>query len=305
MRDRFLISLPMTLCFAYLCLSAQVASGQTADDLLKDPEIRKTLDLINQARTKAGLAEVGLSVELSHGCNKHAQYLVVNRGDPRIAGLKAHEEDEGLKGALKEGTAAGKAAVIHFVKPSQAVSGWLATFYHRVPLLQPALQEVGIGYASDKTGTVCLVDCIRGVSSKETTDKKKTKPVVYFPEDGQTDVPTAMGPEIPSPLPNDHKGKAGFPITVYFAARQDVKKVKVLLTQLDDVPVPVYVSAPESPATTFTQWNAVCIIPRRELSAGTTYQIDLTCELSGKPFMRSWKFTTDKAKKDKRGRESN
>jgi hypothetical protein len=296
MRGRFLFSLPMTLCFALLVLSVRVASGQTAEELLKDQEIRKTLELINQARAQAGLAEVSLSAELSQGCTKHAQYLVLNRGNPRIDGLKAHEEDEALKGASKEGAAAGKAAVIHFVKPSQAVSGWLATFYHRIPLLQPALEEVGIGSASDKRETVCLVDCIRGVSYKDTTDKKKARPVVYFPEDGQTDVPIAMGPEIPSPLPKDHKGKAGFPITVYFATRQDVKKVAVLVTGSDDMAVPAYVSSPEFPATTFTQWNTVCIIPKHQLAMDTTYRVKLTCELSGKLFERSWKFTTEKSK---------
>jgi hypothetical protein len=262
----------------------------SADDLLKDPEVRRTLDLINDARKKAGLEEVRLSAELSLGCKNHARYLLLNRGDPRAEGLKAHEEDDSLKGATKEGARAAKASVVHFGKPAQAAADWMASFYHRVPLLLPTLREVGIGYDGDDKVAVSLVDCISGNSGK------RTKDIVYYPEDGQTDVPRTMGREMPSPLPRGHRGPAGFPITASFFADQKVKKVEIALTGPDDKPVAAYVSTPDEPASDWLQWNTVCIIPKEELAAGTMYKVALTCELSGKPFTRTWSFTTAKKK---------
>jgi hypothetical protein len=251
-----------------------------------DAEVSKALTLLNKARKACGLEEVKLSEKLSLGCRNHARYLVINKGSPQVAGLKAHEEQENLKGYTPEGAKAAKASVIHYQPPSQAIEGWMSSFYHRIPLLLPTLREVGIGYHQEGRDTVSLVDCIAGNAGQP------TKEIVFYPEDGQKDLPLAFGGEIPNPLPAGHKGPAGFPITVSFMAGQKVKEVAVAVTDEKGAAVPVHVSTPEAPASSWTQWNTVCIIPKQPLAGNTTFAIELKCEVSGKPFARMWKFTT-------------
>src|SRR5262249_4156893 len=155
-----------------------------------------------------------------------------------------------LKGYTKEGAKAAKASVIHFIPPSRAASEWLASFYHRVPLLMPQLTEVGIGYDTDKKNWVALIDCISGMKFRPTT-----RTVVYFPEDKQTDVPVRFQSELPSPLPAGHSGAAGYPITVTFTTQQKVTKVEFSVRDGAGKDVPVYLSTPEKPASSWTQWN--------------------------------------------------
>ncbi len=141
---------------------------------------------LNLARKEAGLKPVKLSAALSIACGKHAKYLLVNRGHEKTAGLLAHQEFEDLPGYSPEGADAGKRSVIHFVKPTQAIDDWLAAFYHRIPLLQPDLNEIGIGYATDGTYEVSVLICV------DKGGAKPKIPIVYYPAPGQKNVPVKM-----------------------------------------------------------------------------------------------------------------
>lgn len=267
------------------------AAPPTAKELLKDQQVKKAFDRVNELRKVAGLEAVELDPDLSEGCRKHAAYLIANRGSPETAGLKAHEEKAELKGSTAEGAKAGKASVIHFVAPSAAVDGWIASFYHRVPMLQPGLKKVGIGYATGGGEVVVLVDVVSGVDFAV----KWEGPVVY-PADGQKGVPTAMGPEIPDPKPKGAVGPGGFPVTASYPLGATVTRANLTLTTKGaggkPVTIPGYLSTPEKPATDFTQWNSVCLIPQAPLSGGTTYTAELTAEVEGKAVKKSWQFTT-------------
>jgi hypothetical protein len=81
---------------------------------------------------------------------------------------------------------------------------------------------------------------------------------------------------------------------VYFARKQKVREVEVVVTGRQQVAVRCYVSTPDSPATFFTQWNTVCVIPARPLEKATAYQVVLRCTVAGKPYSRTWRFTTGK-----------
>ncbi|MCS6849990.1 MAG: CAP domain-containing protein [Gemmataceae bacterium] len=253
-----------------------------------DSEEDKALAVLNAARKACGLNEVTLSPKLSDGCRKHARYLLLNRGKAEVEGLKAHEEQPSLPGHTPEGAKAAKAAVIHYRPPQEAVVDWLATFYHRIPLLQPTLTEVGIGWAKEGDDWVVLIDCISGSRGPRTRD------VVFYPDDQQTVVPRRFGMEIPSPLPAGHRGPAGFPITVFFAAGQSVKAVTFSLHDEHDQPIPVYLSTPEAPASSWVQWNTVCAIPRQPLPAATTCTAAIKATVDGRAFSRTWRFRTTK-----------
>jgi uncharacterized protein YkwD len=252
-----------------------------------DAQIKEALAVLNQARKDCGLEPVTLSPTLSKGCALHAHYLVVNRGHPRTQGLGGHKEYEDLKGYTPEGARAGQRANVSFgAGPPGAVRMWLASLYHRTPLLHPSLRVVGIGADRDGWYQVSALECLSGMTGK------LTKGVVYYPDDKQKDVERVMAPELPRPLPEEHKGVPGFPITASFVAFQKVRQVEMTLKDSNGAVIKAYLSTPEKPATAFPQSNVVCLIPDRPLAKGATYQVELRCQVNGAALQRTWSFTT-------------
>lgn len=255
-------------------------------DSLAIEEIATTVTMLNRARREAGLDTVIISATLSKGCSSHAKYLVMNRNNPKTAGLNAHKEFSNLQGYTKEGEIAAKSAVIHFVKPTDALEGWIQTFYHRIPLLQPGLREIGIGFYEKDGYTVSLLDCISGTTGQNSI------PVVYYPNVNQNGIPLSMGPEIPNPV--GQEGSFGFPITIYFTQFQKITNVSFKLTDKDGKTVDCYVSTPENPATNFDQWNSICAIPKKTLNGNAKYIVTVSCSVNGQPFKKTYSFQTSK-----------
>jgi uncharacterized protein YkwD len=277
---------------------AKKGKATTAEQLLKDPQVKKALDRLNELRKVAGVNPVTLDVDLSEGCRKHSEYVAFNLDSPHVAGLKAHDEKSDLKGASPEGAKAGKASVIHYIPPAIAVDGWIATFYHRIPLIQPGVKRVGIGYATRGDRVVVCLDSKRGFDPGV-----RPEGIVVYPTAGQKGVPLAFGGgvgvgEDPDPLPKGAPPSAGYPVSVTFFGNAKVTKAVLTLTGKDfngkKVAVAGYLSTPEKPASDFSQWNTVCLIPKEPLAEGTLYTAELTVEVDGKPVKKTWSFTTQR-----------
>ncbi len=277
LRMRHLNLLVLLLLYTY--------AGAQSWSLVADK--KAALDELNTARKMAGLNPVSLSDTLSDWCTAHARYLALNKGREETAGLKAHEEPEGLEGYSRNGREAGSKAVIHYIKPSAAVSGWIATFYHRVPLLQPNLTEIGIGYYEEKGYEVTLLYCI-----PKNMLTSKAEPVVY-PGDKQQNVPLVMGWEYPYPKTEPKEKKdPGFPITVSFNLQQAITKASFELRDAGNTIIPCYISSSKKPATNFSQWNTICGIPKSPLQRDHTYTVSVKCLVNGKPFAKKYSFRT-------------
>ncbi len=251
---------------------------------ISSKEVTNALSILNKTRKDAGLDTVSISATLSNGCYNHAKYLVLNKDNPLTSGMSAHKEFPQLKAYSKEGEVAGKNAVINYIKLTDAVTGWVQTFYHRIPLLQPNLKEVGIGYYEKDGYVVSLIECISG------TKGEYSKDIVCYPNENQIEVPLQMGPEIPHPV--GEQGNYGFPITIYFTKWQNVINVNFKLTDSNNKVIDCYVSTPEKPATYFDQWNSVCAIPKTPLSADTKYIVTVTCSVNGTTFKKMFNFQT-------------
>ena len=84
----------------------------------------------------------------------------------------------------------------------------------------------------------------------------------------------------------------GSPATIYFAQGRKIKEVSVKFVGANNAPLQCYVSTPDAPATSFTQWNTICVIPAQPLTPGTKYTLTLKCMVSGVPCARTWHCTT-------------
>ncbi len=246
----------------------------------------QVVTLLNRFRSEAGVAPVELDATASKGCMEHARYMLLNKDTPAMVGLNAHKQDPKLPGATPAGAACGKAADLFpgVSDLTSAVNGWMASLYHRRPMLAPGLAKVGVGYAALPDGS--LMAALMFVDAK---GPGEGWPIAYPPRD-LTDVPLEFGNEIPNPIPND--GSGGYPITLQYPPFDKVEDVKVTLVDGKQRAVPFYLSTPEQPATTFGQYGVICVIPKQTLRPETRYQVTITATWKGKPETRTWAFTT-------------
>jgi uncharacterized protein YkwD len=113
----------------------------------------EVLARLNTFRRTAGLAPATrVDAILSAGCLAHARYMVRNATDPAFKSRGPHDEDPKLPGYSAAGRKAARASVINTSAPLAGVDGWMATLYHRHPLLDPQVKAIGFGFARDAHG---------------------------------------------------------------------------------------------------------------------------------------------------------
>lgn len=253
----------------------------------------KALARLNTYRAEAGQPPVTLDPELSRGCLAHARYLAVNAGHPATVGLGAHDEDPKLPGFSEEGRKAGKVADIAIgdYDPLEGLDAWMATLYHRVPLLEPHLKTIGFGCARGRRlGWIAVLDVGSG-------RPRASRPgAVFYPVPDQKDVPLSFpaGGEEPNPIPDDKDGKAGYPITASFPENAPLRDATATLTGPEG-DIPCWFSTPEkaaNPAFPRHQGTTVCLIPHDPLLPATNYRVQLKGTLQGEPWQKRWQFTT-------------
>lgn len=253
------------------------------------PRVEDVVLAINQRRVQAGLQVVRPVPGLSKGCDLHALYLTKNEA----RGLSGHEEDPKGVGYTDEGARAGKRSVISPFPPQEtpveAVESLMATLYHRVALLQPALVEIGVGWAIRRDGLGFLVVDVGG---SEGRSDARLFPIVY-PVNGQEDVPLdfCLGArENPNPIPEDGT-VAGYPVTIQIPERRGKPcdaDVRLLTGQTE---VACWVSTPDAPARRdWPQPGILCLIPKQRLQPATLYTVRFKDRLSG--LEKDWSFTT-------------
>jgi uncharacterized protein YkwD len=258
----------------------------TGDGRRPTDGIADVLQCVNFYRKAAGLEPVESDPGLSKGCQAHAEYLVKNAGHPSTQGLGAHDERADLPGFTPEGQRAGKASDISIgIEPQASVDGYMSTFFHRVPILDPELRRVGFGSARDTNqGWIAVLDVQSG--------RGGNRPIIY-PVNGQKDVPRVYLPgEVPDPIPESKDKKAGYPLTVTFPRSAIVKNATALLKTAAGQEVPAWVSTPEKTVHPGLQRNTVCLIAREPLKAATAYSITVEASVDGKPWSQTWSFTT-------------
>ncbi len=262
---------------AWLCgLSTGIAQKLSGKQAGQSPEVLSTLAKLQAIRASAfeGNASqvgprfmIGLDDSLSEGCLAHAEYLV-RHPDMATRWPDAHEENP----AHTEWSADGAWAAGHSniapsgVNGSDAIEQWMATFYHRLPLLHPLLSRVGLGQSRE---TVVL-DCTSMV--QDTWEPW----YVGWPSAGASDVPTRFVPELPNPVPGEDQSRFGYPVTLQVGVRSNQSEPRIEMRLLDgDKVVPCWYSTPQSPTyVDLAPSGSFCLIPKAQLRAATTYSVE-------------------------------
>jgi hypothetical protein len=261
---------------------------KTASEIGAIAALHYLKEIRSQAFGKANIwaEEVNLYPDLSLQAELHAQYLKFN---PKQAKKwpGAHEEYSNRKGFTPAGAWAARHGMIHFSPdPIIAMEEWMATFYHRLSMLEPGLFGIGFGSA----GKFCVLDTGSLIAPYWGEEW-----VVWPPQDA-SDVQRNYQPELPNPVPGSNLKSMGYPITLqaYWGAKPGSHSIQMTLYKGKSESgkiVPCYFITPDAPlSTVLAPENAYCLIPKTALKSGQTYTVVAECGELQKRMV--WNFKT-------------
>ena len=170
--------------------------------------------------------------------------------------------------------------------PLASVDDWMATVYHRFPILEPYNHYVGYAHHAGAPVAVDVMDFGAGPTAEGLWIPATPYPLAY-PADGQNDVPTSWsGAEIPSPLPDGVSGPVGYPFTLQAIGG------KLTITQAElRTAAGALVATHPNPADC-AAGRCLALIAVAPLAPNTNYVVTAAGDVSGVPFQREWHFTT-------------
>jgi hypothetical protein len=221
--------------------------------------------------------------ELSNACALHVAYLRKHR-EQLEKWPDAHEEYADQEGFSAEGCWAGTHSVIApgVTRAEDAISGWMGTFYHRLPLLDPGLKRIGYS----------MSDLIAVLDADSLVAPDVAEGLVLWPPRDMKNVPTRFELEIPNPVPGQDEERFGYPITLQaFHAERSFPAMKLVRgTKPDGPEIACWFSSPAKPTNLdCNPPGAWCLIPKAPLDAGAKYTVVATGS-DGKNVV--WTFAT-------------
>jgi hypothetical protein len=251
----------------------------------------------NEERVKLGLAPRPEDLKLSADLQKHCAYMAAN-------GTLVHEEAKGKPGYTPEGAASGPRSILSMGTPADAVAiRMVQTYFHRQDVVRPNTLAFGVGYEGRYGGIDGRTNVCKAPANYWP---------VLCPVPGQKGLALNYAKEAPDATPGDND--AGYPVTAYFGTNKlklvaHSLKVAGPAPQGGSGPAPVasastgpakgesvecYVFDPKTGANaSFTSYqNCVCIIAKDPLKPSTEYEVMLNVEVDGKPWTKTWRFST-------------
>lgn len=284
-----------------------------------------TLDGINVARRASGGVDAVEVASLSAAAQSQASYSLANYYTGGTANavlyttqpdgtLTAHYQTPGTAGftgttpSARAQTAGYRSdyfvsevsGSLYGVLPSyepdvpRCVTRLLATVFHRAGLLNPQVENIGVGVSDQVTDAngFRLRVCVYNTGMRTTASPLPLTWSGIYPGNGQTAVAATMEGEAPDPAPSI--AVKGFPISFQGRPGSTISVESFQLADDAGAVVPtVQVTNRESP---LLQASEVYLIPVGALKANTRYTARFkgsAADASGRvPFDRTWSFTT-------------
>lgn len=137
------LAVSVALAFLITFLFAQPASAQSDGGLA--PEAQRIFEMVNQARVDNGLPPLALNAQLNLAAQNHVNDVIAN-------GNWGHYGSDGSTVAMRTARAGyGSSWVsenwVASSTPEQAMNWWMNDWIHRVNILTPHWDEIGVGAA--------------------------------------------------------------------------------------------------------------------------------------------------------------
>ena len=260
------------------------------------------LERINFYRGSNGLHPIRDNSRLSAAVTAHAHYLMLNFADnirsAQPIPADAYEEKPGTSGYSVEGAGVAQNLQIAWgcstYDAAQQIDRWLEGPFHRLPMLDPYLGDVGYGEAAEDG---CWVAALRLPPPPE--DVKPYRRAVEFPPEGADIALEWIGLEVPDALAScsGYERPVGLPITLQMGRLVQTRLTNDSLTE-DGKPIefcafdaPGYRN-PNPTEQEYGRWSlrnagAIVLVPRAPLRPGSRYQVSITAN----DVTYAWSFT--------------
>lgn len=279
------------LSVVLLAVPLVIAAARPAEasDDIDAPE--QALAMINTYRAWLGLPPMTRHPALEAAAMAHARYYQLNYGDPSLAGMGLHQEQEGKPGFT--GASIDDRARAHgyagSVNENIGLSGslttsvrlFMGTVNHRLPLIDPRYTDIGFGWVSE--GDIRIEVIMVGAPS---WSEAASPEWIAWPADGTTGVDTHFWGEAPNPF----AGAAfpvGYPITLKYFGPGDVVFTSASLVA-NGQPIEILF-------VTGSGWLSRCtalMAATSPLEPGVTYTYTITGTANGQPFTYQASFRT-------------
>jgi uncharacterized protein YkwD len=253
------------------------------------------LEIANAYRTSAGLPPMTADAAMQNGVEKHVEYL-------SATGSLQHGEAPNNPLYTPEGDLAGKQSVLGGWtggerSDRELIDGWMAAPFHAIHLFEPRLQRAAFASVRGKTGnrlpSAAVMNIIGGIGPKVEADR----PIVFPGRDSVTPL-TTFTVETPDPLTHcpGYSAPAGLGLIAMFPKPITTATATVAANgaRLENCVIDLGYTNPDAGAqntvrSILGQKNAVIVMPRLPLVAGTTYEVSVTAGTQ----QVSWKFTAE------------
>ncbi len=264
------------------------ASGPTPPFI---PARAEWLTTVNYYRAMAGLLPVSEDPALSAGALNHSRYMVGN-------GTIVHDEVNGAPFWTASGDEAGNNGNVAVSSSASTtarkhVELWMTGPFHAIGVLRPKLNTVGFGQFDDPSAAPWRSGATLNVIDGLTREVPPPDAPILFPGDGTTTSLYQFIAETPSPMTFcGWTGSAGLPIIAMLPGAPISPVGKVTTDAGVELEVCTLSEANTSGVgqAILKGDNAVVIMPRRPLAAGT-YRVQLATATGN----IEWSFTVDPA----------
>jgi hypothetical protein len=277
-----------------LCLACSAPTEEAPESKdVENPDVEvEEIDLLalvaegvarlNEHRAFSGLTPVEDDAELAAGCLAHVRYMAANQ-------KVVHEENTQNEWYTPEGKQAGVNGNIAgpVTDLAEAVDFWMASPYHRIPVLEPSLTTVG---AALESGYAC-------VDLHSALEEVNEHAPVPYPGDGQENVPMAFSSYgALSPAPPEYDEPTGFVISLTFpmSSLVTVDFSATLTNVTTGQSVESFVRLPFDPNDPYAEFqqNSVLLIPRLPLATDTKYEVRMSGVVDEEEVEKTWYFRT-------------
>ena len=259
------------------------------------PDQLEAISRVNWYRKNVDAPLMDMHSAVNAACVAHAEYWAAHKQEyqsgmiPGGAHFESAEFSDGFTGksfgdrmkAAGYGGSPGYEVIAFVGSPSGAVDGWVATVYHRIPILSPDAVDGGYGGAP-------------GIDVMDFGRKGWPKPdtFILYPWPGQTGVPRKWsGNESPQPPPPANGYPSGPVVTVIVPGGSPLEITSHELLAPGNKSVPHVWHPKGSNGFMSSTWALYSNDP---LAAQTTYTVVLAGTYQSSPWKREWSFTTGK-----------
>jgi uncharacterized protein YkwD len=258
------------------------------------------LAAVNKLRVAAGSGCATLHMQIVQAATSHCAYYETNNKTNAMCTANPHAEVMGCTGftgaspvdrmrAAGFMSNGGGGEVMAFLNnPEGAVQTWVDSVWHRIPILDPATNQLGYG-ASASCDTIDFGPNQRSDAAK----------IVVYPYDGQTDVTTSFNGQYEGPMPPAPTTgwPSANPITLY--AQKPMITEHVLT--VDGTTDPIEHVWLDSSSTLLEASDkgflrsSVFMYANKPFTPNTKYRVKMSGTYAGGTLMKEWTFTTGAA----------